>query len=320
MNNTRILRAVASMTAVLLACTALTACSETDTLGQTCAGADRSQQYDWPSYNSIEAMSEATEAMYYARVVSCAVPESTTYDTDITVEVLGSAVGGSADSASQPASGQFTIHGYTAEGAGGPELTIGDEYVFFVAQNDMQMTPAQSVFPVDDETRERPASSANADGSMTLDVPLAQTLGIIEATDGTSPVTDEDVKRLERVTALTQDDTNGEPVVASAWWRAPGVDDENNPTPPQSTAISDLSPWDPGTYVLQAYCYGTGSYDMELTRDENDTQHYAVACSADEVAVTSVTIEVADGDEAAWVQFIPGEMTSAAAGFRVDKA
>ena len=318
MNTTRIFRAAASLAAVLLVCASLTACGGADATGQACTGADRDQRYDWPSYGSIDEMSEQAEATYYARIVSCAPSKSMNYDTDITIKPLGGVVEGRNGGAQLPSDGEFIIRGYTSPEAGGPELTIGGEYVFFVALNGGQMTPSQSVFPVTDETRERPASSSNADGSMTLNVPLAQTLNIIDNTDGTYPVTDEDTKRLERVTALTQDDTNGKPLAASSWWREPGVDDENNPTPPQSTAISDLSPWKPGTYALQAYCYGTGSYDMELGRDDNDMQHHDIACSADEVAVTSITIEVTDGDEAAWVQFIPSETTSAAAGFRVD--
>ncbi|MBW3092226.1 hypothetical protein KIH79_04505 [Bifidobacterium sp. 82T10] len=190
MNRTMQSIATAITLAALCLSPALTACGANVSMtGSRCTGSDSQTRYDWPWYDSIDDLGASADVIVRARIASCARPKpgDTGYDTLITLDTISAVTGGGeASGDAVPRAGDaVAVHGYTAKASGAGELTVGDEYVFFLAHYDdgtyAQLTPALSTFPVTDAAKRNPAASANADGSLRLTDDLADRLGLAGA-------------------------------------------------------------------------------------------------------------------------------------------
>ena len=209
--------AVGAAMAVVLCFVSLTGCATAQSGVQVasmyCTGRKSDARYDWPWYGSLNELEEASDVVVYVMIIGCTAPDgagddadAAGYDTAIDAVVLGGIPGGgdsgddasaggtSADSMERDdridpphADETIVIRGYTAEGSGAGRLTVGERYVFFLDSGDSgagesdgyyEMTPALSVFPVDERTAKEPSGSRNADGSFALTDSLVARLGI----------------------------------------------------------------------------------------------------------------------------------------------
>lgn len=196
-----ITRAIGATMAAVLCLAALTGCA-TEHSGvlvdnEYCTGRKSDAQYDWPWYDSLNELEQASDVIAYVMITGCTAPDgagddtdTAGYDTVINAAVLG---GASADDEERtdridppPAGETIVIRGYTAEGSGAGRLTVGERYVFFLdagageADGYYEMTPALSVFPVTGRTAKEPSVSRNADGSFALTDSLVARLGITD--------------------------------------------------------------------------------------------------------------------------------------------
>lgn len=329
-------RRIAGAAMALALCAAAAGCGPTGAkTGSACTGVDGNARYDWPSYASIEDMSQRAGEIVYATVVSCAGPKGSSpgYDTTITVTVIRSVAGGAADGAKEAHTGEtIDVRGYTAPGSGAGTMTIGRSYVMFLNGDRYQLAPADSVFPVTDGTAKDPSTSRNPSGSMALSDSLAVKLGIADANDlqHGEPTGERDVARLERIkdeVGMDAGEDGYRPGTVSSgfWWSQASVDDAGDVAPPHSTMTVSLVPWAIGTYRLTGYCAGTGSFDMQLAvgdggePDESDIRHETLECLADGIGSASITIVTTSGKERSRIKFVPSADAKAAAGFRADK-
>ncbi|BAQ31518.1 hypothetical protein [Bifidobacterium scardovii] len=321
----------------LAICAAAAGCGPSDArAGSACTGVDDNARYDWPSYASIDDMTQHADEIVYATVVSCAKPKGSSpgYDTTITATVIRSVAGGAAaDGAKKPSAGEtIDVRGYTAPGSGAGRMTIGRSYVLFLNGDRYQLTPADSVFPVTGGTAQDPSTSRNPSGSMALSDSLAVKLGIADANDlqHGEPTGERDVARLERIrdeVGMDAGEDGYRPGTVSSgfWWSQASVDDAGDVAPPHSTMTVSLAPWAIGTYRLTGYCAGTGSFDMQLAvgdggePDESDIRHETLECLADGIGSASITIVTTSGKERSRIKFVPSAGTKAAAGFRAGK-
>lgn len=328
---------IAGAAMALALCAAAAGCGPTGAAktGSACTGVDGNARYDWPSYASIDDMSQQAGEIVYATVVSCAGPKGSSpgYDTTITATVIRSVAGGAADGAKEARTGEtIDVRGYTAPGSGAGTMTIGRSYVMFLNDDRYQLTPADSVFPVTDGTAKDPSTSRNPSGSMALSDSLAVKLGIADANDlqHGEPTDARDIARLDQVGSEVGMDKNADDLqpgkVSSAyWWSQSSVDDAGDVVPPRSTMTMSLAPLAAGTYRLTGYCAGTGSFDMQLAvgdggePDESDIRHETLECLDDGIGSASITIATTSGREQSWIKFVPSADARAAAGFRADK-
>lgn len=194
-----VMTAIGATMAAVLCLAALTGCAE-DHSGvlvdnEYCTGRKSDAQYDWPWYDSLNELEQTSDVVVYVMITGCAAPSGTGgdtdtagYDTVINAVVLGGVSAGDADRADRvdppPAGETIVIRGYTAEGSGAGRLTVGERYVFFLGvgagepDGYYEMTPALSVFPVDERTAKEPSGSRNANGSFALTDSLVARLGI----------------------------------------------------------------------------------------------------------------------------------------------
>lgn len=330
-------RRIAGAAMALALCAAAAGCGPTGAAktGSACTGVDGNARYDWPSYASIEDMSQRAGEIVYATVVSCAGPKGSSpgYDTTITVTVIRSVAGGAADGAKEARTGEtIDVRGYTAPGSGAGTMTIGRSYVMFLNGDRYQLTPADSVFPVTDGTAKDPSTSRNPSGSMALSDSLAVKLGIADANDlqHGEPTGERDVARMERIRDEVgmdagEDGYRSGTVSSGFWWSQASVDDAGDVAPPHSTMTVSLAPWAIGTYRLTGYCSGTGSFDMQLAvgdggePGESDIRHETLECLADGIGSASITIVTTSGKERSRIMFVPSADAKAAAGFRTGK-
>lgn len=321
----------------LAICAAAAGCGPSDArAGSACTGVDDNARYDWPSYASIDDMTQHADEIVYATVVSCAKPKGSSpgYDTTITATVIRSVAGGAAaDGAKKPSAGEtIDVRGYTAPGSGAGRMTIGRSYVLFLNGDRYQLTPADSVFPVTGGTAQDPSTSRNPSGSMALSDSLAVKLGIADANDlqHDEPTDARDIARLDQVGSEVgmgkdADDLQPGKVSSAYWWSQSSVDDAGDMAPPRSTMTMSLAPLAAGTYRLTGYCAGTGSFDMQLAvgedgePDESDIRHGTLECLADGIGSASITIVTTSVKEQSRIRFVPSAGTKAAAGFRADK-
>lgn len=312
--------------------------------GTKCVGRQSDARYDWPWYDSLDELEEASDAVVVATITGCTKPEGKDAgsDTWINAKVLGGIPGGGVERANRmapPPTGEILLFdGYTSASSGAGGLDVGRTYVFFLGANGTaddgngvtyhELTPALSVFPVTAETKRNPYSSRNTEGSFSLTGSMAVRLGIIgkDKLSSPEPVSDDDIKRMHAVEkavgldddAETDDGDDVTEISKSAWWTEPYKHDDGT-VEPDDTMIVELSPGQTGTYRITAYCSGTGGYDAQVTINETETRHENVTCSPDEVARTSFTMTVTDAKENSHIQFRPSAKTTAAGGFRFEK-
>ncbi|MBT1172951.1 hypothetical protein JS528_06190 [Bifidobacterium sp. MA2] len=159
-----------------------------------CVGRQSDARYDWPSYDSLDELEEASDAVVVATITGCTAPEDENagYDTWINAKVLGAIPGGGMEAANRmepPPTGEILLfNGYTSASSGAGRLDVGKTYVFFLGASGAaddgsgvtyhEMTPALSVFPVTAETKKNPYSSRNTEGSFSLTGQMAVRLGI----------------------------------------------------------------------------------------------------------------------------------------------
>ncbi|PST47470.1 hypothetical protein CPA40_01245 [Bifidobacterium callitrichos] len=198
--------AIGATMATVLCLAALTGCatehSGVQVSSMYCTGQKSDAQYDWPWYDSLDELEQASDVIAYVMITGCTAPDgaggdtdAAGYDTVINAVVLGGASAGDlpADDEEQtnridppPAGETIVIRGYTAERSGAGKLTVGERYVFFLdagareADGYYEMTPALSVFPVTGRTAKEPSVSRNTDGSFALTDSLVARLGIAD--------------------------------------------------------------------------------------------------------------------------------------------
>lgn len=196
-----ITRTIGATMAAVLCLAALTGCAEEHSGvlvdNEYCVGRKSNAQYDWPWYDSLNELEQASDIVVYVMITGCAAPSGTGgdtdtagYDTAINAVVLGGASSDDekrTDRIDPPPTGEtIVIRGYTAEGSGAGRLTVGERYVFFLGVGAeesggyYEMTPALSVFPVTGSTAKEPSGSRNADGSFALTGSLVARLGITD--------------------------------------------------------------------------------------------------------------------------------------------
>ncbi|PST49254.1 hypothetical protein COO72_03570 [Bifidobacterium callitrichos] len=194
--------AIGAAMAAVLCLVSLTGCATAQSGVQVasmhCTGQESNAQYDWPWYNSLDELEEASDVVVVVMITGCTAPDgagddadTAGYDTAIDAVVLGGVSAGDEERDDRvdppPVDETIVIRGYTAEGSGAGKLMVGERYVFFLDSGDSgagesdgyyEMTPALSVFPVAERTAKEPSGSRNADGSFALTDSLAARLGI----------------------------------------------------------------------------------------------------------------------------------------------
>lgn len=139
------------------------------------------------------------------------------------------------------------------------------------------------------------------------------------------PSTNRTIEWMNTVNAKLGFDNDGKPhrltlkdsdVLAKiSWWTQPAEDQSTHRLIAQSTDMVVLSPLSHGDYDMRAICDGTGSFTVELTTDQKQTDKVTMACKADTVSSSNVDVSVAHDNEQVSVRFVPSGTTMAAAGF-----